>query len=418
MLTLYKILSVLLFPFLELYVIYRVYKKKDDKKRWRERFGHPGASRPFADVIWIHAVSVGESNSALMLIDELLKKNQGSAILFTSTTTTSASVIAQKILKYEGRVIHQFLPIDSYFCAKAFFDFWQPKMAIFLESEIWPNLIDLASKREIPSFLVNARMSKKSVSRWRFARWFSVRIFDQFTIIFAQSEKDKKHFETLTKKKVLCYGNLKSQAEKLPFDEDALTQLKSQIGSRKFWLASSTHQGEEEIMIAAHQELKKEFDDLLTIIVPRHPNRAEEIALLLADVNFAQRSKGEDITLKTEIYLADSLNELGLFYRLADFAFIGASLVKKGGHNPFEAVRLECGIISGAETFNFQDIYHELEDEDGCVMIDDLDELVKAVKGLFLGDISKDKMAREALKVVGELDTIAVKVVDEICDSE
>ena len=418
MLTLYRILSVLLFPFLEIYVIYRVYKKKEDKKRWRERFGHASAARPFTDVIWIHAVSVGESNSAFVLIDELLKKEQGNAVLLTSTTMTSAAVIAQKIPEYEGRVIHQFLPIDSYFSAKLFFDYWQPKMAIFLESEIWPNLIDLAHQRDIPSFLVNARMSDKSVARWRFARWFFVRIFDKFTTIFAQSEKDKKHFKKLTKNKVVCYGNLKSQAQKLPFDENELTKLKSQIGARKFWLASSTHKGEEEIIIAAHKELKKDFDDLLTIIVPRHPNRAEEIELLLAGVDFSQRSKGQDIEVKNEIYLADSLNEMGLFYRLAAFSFIGASLVKKGGHNPFEAVRLECGIISGEETFNFKDIYDELEDEDGCVIVDDLEELVKAVKGLLLGDISKDKMVKKALKVVGELDAIAVKVVDDICVSE
>lgn len=406
----------MLFPFLEIFVIYRVYKKKEDKQRWRERFGHPSQQRPFTDVIWIHAVSVGESNSAFVLIDELLKKEQGNAVLLTSTTLTSAAVIAQKIPEYEGRVIHQFLPIDSYFSAKAFFDYWKPKMAIFLESEIWPNVIDLAHQRKIPSFLVNARMSDKSVARWRFARWFFVRIFDKFTAIFAQSQKDKKHFETLTKKKVLCYGNLKSQAQTLPFDENALTKLKSQIGGRKFWLASSTHKGEEEIILAAHQELKKDFDDLLTIIVPRHPERAEEIALLLGDVSFAQRSKGHDITDSHEIYLADSLNELGLFYRLAAFAFIGASLVKKGGHNPFEAVRLECGIISGEETFNFRDIYQALEEEDGCVIVDDLEELVKAVKGLLLGDIAKDKMVKKALKVVGELDVIAVKIVDEICD--
>jgi 3-deoxy-D-manno-octulosonic-acid transferase len=166
----YRILSVALFPFIELYLFYRVYKKKEDKKRLKERFGHSTIARPKGEIVWLHAVSVGETNSAFILVDELLKAAPEITILFTSTTLTSASIIAAKIPQYQGRIIHQFLPIDSYFCVRTFYLFWQPKAVIFVESEIWPNLIDMANQLSVPTFLVNARMSEKSAGKWKLAK--------------------------------------------------------------------------------------------------------------------------------------------------------------------------------------------------------------------------------------------------------
>ena len=353
----YRILSVILFPFIEIYLFYRVAKKKEDKKRLKERFGHATQSRPEGDVIWLHAVSVGEMNSALILVEELLKSSPQTSVLFTTTTLTSASIIAAKIPNFKGNVIHQFLPIDSYYCVLNFLNFWQPKTAIFVESEIWPNLIAEARNTGAATFLVNARMSEKSAKKWRWARMLGFSIFDYFSAIFAQTEEDKKRLQKLTDQEISFYGNLKSQAQNLNFNEAELAKLKSQIGSRKFWLAASTHKGEEEFVVQTHQLLKKDFPDLLTIIVPRHPNRADEIKSLFGNASFAQRSTNQNIESTTEIYLADSLGELGIFYRLANFTFLGGSLMEIGGHNPFEAIKLGCVVISGRKVFNFKEIY-------------------------------------------------------------
>ena len=409
----YRTISILLFPFLELYLFYRVYKKKEDKKRLRERFGKPTQGRRQGDLTWLHAVSVGETNSALILVDELLKKFPETTILFTTTTLTSAATIAAKLPEFNGRVIHQFLPIDSLLCVRDFINFWRPNTAIFVESEIWPNLICEARAIGAKVFLVNARMSEKSAKRWSVAHSLGFKIFDNFDAIFAQSEEDQKRLSALTKNEILFYGNLKSQARDLNFDSSELEKLKSQIGARKFWLAASTHKGEEELVIQAHYELQKYFPDLLTILIPRHPNRADEIKSLLTGINFVQRSKNEIIESSTELYLADSLGELGAFYRLANFTFLGGSLLPIGGHNPFEPIKLGCAVISGSHTFNFKEIYENLRKENACVIVESAEELTKKV-GEFLGDTSRSKaLSDKAAKLVTTSENIAEKIINK-----
>ena len=409
----YRAISVLLFPFLELYLFYRVYKKKEDKKRLRERFGKATQERLQGDLTWLHAVSVGETNSALILVDELLKKFPETAILFTTTTLTSATTIAAKLPEFNGRVIHQFLPIDSLLCVRDFINFWRPNTAIFVESEIWPNLICEARAIGAKVFLVNARMSEKSAKRWSFAHALGFKIFDNFDAIFAQSEEDQKRLSALTKNEILFYGNLKSQARDLNFDSSELEKLKSQIGARKFWLAASTHKGEEELVIQAHYELQKYFPDLLTILIPRHPNRADEIKSLLTGINFVQRSKNEIIESSTELYLADSLGELGTFYRLADFTFLGGSLLPIGGHNPFEPIKLGCAVISGSHTFNFKEIYENLRKENACAIIESIEDLAKKVRE-FLDDTSRSKaLSDKAAKLVTTSENIAEKIINK-----
>lgn len=410
----YRALSIIFFPFIELYLFYRVYKKKEDKKRLKERFGHPTKPRPQGDVVWLHAVSVGETNSALILIHELLDSIPGISILFTTTTLTSAAIVQSKLAEFKGRLTHQFLPIDSYFCVKSFMQYWRPHMAIFVESEIWPNLVSVANQMDIPTFLVNARMSAKSSSKWSVAKFFGFKIFDYFTGIFAQSLEDQMRLKKLTKQQIFFYGNLKSQAQNLNFDADELTKLKTQIGSRKFWLAASTHKGEEEIILQVHQQLKKDFPDLLTILVLRHPNRAEEVKTLINGVKFAQRSKKENITAATEIYLVDTLNELGIFYRLAKFAFIGGSLAEVGGHNPFEAIKLGCGVISGRHVKNFKEVYEKLEQQNACLMVDSGAQLTEKTKELLQNEKAVQAMTAKALAAIDNSENIATNIVDKI----
>jgi 3-deoxy-D-manno-octulosonic-acid transferase len=413
----YRIFSVLLYPVIEIYLFWRVYKKKEDKRRLKERFGISSIKRPEGGLIWIHAVSVGESNSAFILVEELIKKFSQANILFTTTTLTSAAIVEKKIPQFNGRVIHQFLPVDSYFCVKSFFDFWQPDLAVFVESEIWPNLLDQCVERQIPKFLINARLSEDSLKKWSWAKFFGVKIFDNFEIIFAQSLEDQRRLQKLSKNKVEYFGNLKSQARDLEVNNIELEKLKSQIKARKLFIAASTHKGEEEIIIKTHKDLKKEFPDLLTIIVPRHPNRSSEIASLLSDVKFSVRSKNEEIFGDSEVYLADTLGELGIFYSLADFAFIGGSLANVGGHNPFEAIKLNCAVISGNMISNFKEIYRDLEQNNSCVIVDSKEQLCDKVRNFLQNDKLPQELLKKANEAILNSQNISERIVENIFEN-
>lgn len=410
----YRFLSIVAFPFVELYLFFRVYKKKEDGRRLRERFGKATKARPVGDVIWVHAVSVGETNSVLNLVDELLKNFSQSTILFTTTTLTSATTVATRLPEFGGRVIHQFLPIDSYICVKEFLTFWEPSKVIFVESEIWPNLIFEAREMGASVFLVNARMSKKSAGRWYFLSKLGFGIFDCFSAIFVQNADDQKLFSSLSRSEVLFCGNLKSQGRDLEFNSEALEKLKQQIGGRKYWLAASTHKGEEELILRAHQELKKSFPDILTILAPRHPERAEEIKVLFGGINFAQRSQNQDISSATEIYLADSLGELGIFYRLSSFVFLGGSLFEIGGHNPFEAVKLGCLVVSGRGVFSNKKIFEDLEKNNACAMINSAEELAPTVQKLLQNPDAVRAMSGKASELVHTSLNIAGEIVAKI----
>ena len=383
LLKIYQIISILILPILFLYILYRKKKSKEHPHRFLERFAITKTPRPQnCQLFWLHAVSVGESNSAWVLIENLLKFSPNISILFTSTSTTSAQIIEQKILQnefFQNRVIHQFLPVDSYFIVKKFLNYWSPRACIFVESEIWPNFIYCARNKGILSFLINARISQKSASYWLFLKKLGFNIFDYFSVIFAQSLSDKKNLQNLTKNNIFYEGNLKSQNSKLEVDEQKLQELKKQIGERKIWLCASTHEGEEELILQTHQRLKIQFPDLLTIIVLRHPNRSGEVCKLLNNFNFSLRTKNQNISNATEIYLVDSLGELGIFYSLASFAFIGGSLLKIGGHNPYEAIQLNCAVISASNIFNFAEIYADLQQQKACEIVKNIDELYEIV---------------------------------------
>ncbi len=404
MLTIYKALSIAAFPFIEIWLIYRAFKGKENKISFAQRFAKITINRPQGKIIWVHAVSVGETNSALTLIEEILKKDKDSKILLTTTTLTSAQIVHNKLAEFNERLMHQFLPVDSFYVARNFLNFWQFDKAIFVESEIWPNLICEAKKLQIPLYLVNARISQKSYRRWLFLqRFFFTKIFDKFDKIFVQSQNDKDKFIKLKSQEVLFFGDLKAQSKALFFDDDELKKLKSKIKNRKILLCASTHSKEEEIIIECHKNLKTKFPNLLTIIIPRHPNRSQEICNLLKNYKFAKRSNNDKIHQDKEIYLVDSLGELGLFYKLADFAFIGGSLADIGGHNPFEAIKLDCAVISGKNFYNFGDIYQELIKNKGCIIIDKSDNFEKYITKLLLDkNLAKDllKNAKSTIKKI------------------
>lgn len=369
----YQFLSIILSPLVDVYLIYRKFKKKEDPKRFAERFGYSEISRPEGFLVWLHAASVGESKSALTFANSLLEKYSSINILITSGTVTSASEIAKNL---PPRTIHQFVPVDKFYAVQRFLNHWQPNLAIFVESEFWPNLIYQTNKSLCPLILLNGRISDDSFENWKNLQHFGFEIIEKFSLCFVQSHSDKNKFLNLDAKNVHYVGNLKAAATPLKIDQDKLNELKTQIEKRPFWLASSTHHGEEEIIIRTHKKLENELPNILTIIALRHPTRLKEVLKLIpSNLKVSIRSRNDKIN-DCDIYIVDTLGELGTFYSLSKISLICGSLIDKiGGHNPFEALQLGSVILSGSYVKNFEETYLELDKSGSCLIINNEEEL-------------------------------------------
>lgn len=356
----YKIITSTLSPLIGWWLRVRLARGKESKARFNERFGFAKTPRPKGLVLWIHAASVGEVNSILPFIEQIKLRFSDVHILLTSGTLTSAELITKHNLK---NVIHQFVPIDTPEATNRFLRHWRPDIGFWVESELWPNLVINAKARGCFMIIINGRMSVKSYNSWqKYAVLMIYQMLNCFELVFAQSEDDIRRFRALGARDVRCVGNIKYDAAPLPCKEADLFAIQQEIGTRPTWLAASTHDNEEEQLVQAHLLLAKTRPDLLTIIVPRHPQRGEEIAKLLSSHGkVALRSHKDRITPDVKFYIADTLGELGLFYRLCEITFMGGSLIKHGGQNPLEAARLRCCVLTGTYTDNFSDIYAEME---------------------------------------------------------
>jgi len=348
----YRALGALASPAVALLIGRRRRRGKEHPTRYRERWGHASAERPPGPLVWIHAASVGESLSVLPLIGRLRAERPRLSILMTSGTVTSARLLAERL---PDGVIHQFAPLDLPRVAQRFIRHWRPQLSLFVESEIWPGLIRRAHKAGSRLALVNGRMSAKSFKGWQRLPGLGPLLLGHFELILAESQASAERFRGLGGADVRTLGNLKRAAAPLPVEEATLRRLRADIGERPLWLAASTHPGEEAQVLAAHTRLAETRPELLTILVPRHPNRGGELAALIGaqGLAFTQRSKGEVPEKGSAIYLADTLGELGLFYRLAPIVFLGGSLVPKGGQNLLEPVRLGCAVLAGPDLSNF-----------------------------------------------------------------
>lgn len=358
--TLYKAATYLLNPLAPLWLKYRVSHGKETSDRLSERRGVASLPRKSGQLIWFHAASVGESLSCLELITRLLEARKDLRIVVTTATISAAEILETRL---PTRAIHQFAPLDFPGSITRFLDHWRPDMAVFVESEIWPNTIANLYKRGIPISLVNARLSRRSFKRWHLTYGFIRALLSRFSHIAAQSPEAEQRLAALGARSTVYVGNMKADTPVVvPSPRDS-TILKIQIGTRPVWLAASTHAGEEQIILECHTALAAKFPRLLTLIVPRHRERAGDIGTLIADkgLNVAKRSMRQAITKETDIYLADTLGELALFYELAPVSFIGGSLVPVGGHNPLEAITGDTAIIYGPYVDNFRDIYADLE---------------------------------------------------------
>ncbi|MFA6279162.1 MAG: 3-deoxy-D-manno-octulosonic acid transferase [Bdellovibrionales bacterium] len=386
----YRFLTNLFAPLITLYLRFRKAKGREDASRFQERLGHASIPRPHGKLIWCHAASVGEAMSVLALIKALRQRHPNWSILLTTGTTTSASLVAARL---PDGVFHQFVPVDRWPYVKRFLGHWKPDLALWVESELWPNMLAALKERHVPAILLNGRMSEKSYRRWRMIGG-TKEMLSVFSLGLAQTGAERSRFAALGLQDTRVIGNLKFAAEPLPCDEKELEQLRAAIGGRPVWLMASTHAGEEEIALRVHAHLHKAFPDILTIIVPRHPQRGNEIASLIEkkSLTFAHRAKGEPITPEVALYLADTMGELGLFYRLCPVCCLAGSFTW-GGHNPVEPALLGCATLLGPRMDNFAIMADDMLAAGAAQQVLDENELGDALSHLFKNPVSIETLA-------------------------
>jgi len=392
----YRGLTMVIGPLLPLYLAGRRARGKEDGVRFGERLGRAGAARPPGPLVWLHAASVGEAVSLLSLIDRLSRERPTLNLLVTTGTVTSARLLENRLPASPVR--HQFVPVDRPLYVRRFLDHWRPDLAIWVESELWPNLVAATQARGIPTVLLNGRMSQGSYRRWQAWRGLITPLLGRFALCLAQDAAQAARLGELGARDAGTVGNLKSAAAPLPVDAHELSRLGGEIDERPRWLAANTHPGEEDAAAAVHRKLAPRHPGLLTVIAPRHPARAGEIAAALRGqgLSVARRSQRNAITPDTAIYLADTLGEMGLFYRLADIAFIGGSLTPMGGHNPLEAALLGCAVLHGPDMSNCIATVAELTASGGAISIGGVDELAAALDRLLADPAERRRRGRAA----------------------
>lgn len=362
----------------------RVAQGKEDPARLDERCGIPSLPRPAGALMWVHVASVGEAQSMLPMVSLFLDQNPSAHVLITSVTRTAAELLAKRL---PPRSFHQYLPVDRTKWVRRFLDHWKPDVVLWAESELWPVMVVELNKRHLPVALLNARMSPKSFRNWSRAKGMAEQILSSFTVILTQTEQDKNYYTALGGRSVVVTDNIKYCAEPLPCDAAELETLRQAIGGRPVWVYASTHAGEEELALDVHRQLEKSFPDLLSVIVPRHPERAAQLDSFFqengASVDFRNQKPIPDSS--TKLYVVDRLGELGLFYRLAQIACIGRSFSDDGGggHNPLEAALLGCAVLHGPDIQNLQDIYDQMDRNGAAIPLAHKSDLPPALASLF-----------------------------------
>ena len=395
---LYRLLTRVSTPLLGLLLKRRLAKGKEDPARIAERRGIASRPRPDGTLVWLHAASVGEAQSILALVDWLVSRTPPVHVLVTTGTVTSAQLLRDRL---PDGSIHQFVPLDSPAWIDRFLDHWRPDLALWVNSELWPNLLAGVRTRGVPALLINARISARSFANWQRLPGLAHRLLTSFDRCLAQSDQQAEWLTSLGARNVDCIGNLLYAAAPLPATEEELGGLRDAVSGRMIWLAASTHPGEEAIVADVHERLRQHHPNLLTIIVPRHPARAADIATTLRGRNLrvGQRSAGDSIDAEVDIYLADTLGELGLFYRLAGVTLVGGTFAQHGGHNPLEPAQLGCAILHGPDMANHQAVADELDAARGARRCVDAESLADAVDRLLSNDDERAAQAAAAKSV-------------------
>lgn len=396
----YRLLAAMAAPFAPILLARRLKRGKEHGERIAERRGNSGAERPAGALVWLHGASVGELMSALPLIERIARHEVN--ILVTSGTVTSSELAGERL---PPGVIHQFIPLDAPRFMRRFLERWQPDLALFVESDLWPNMVIETSRRGVPMILVNGRLSENSFRRWRYLPRTIVNLLGRFDLCLARTPADASRLSELGAPRVITAGNLKLDVPPPRADEAKLAALTLAIGKRPVIAATSTHTGEDALVIETHARLRTNFPGLLTLIAPRHPERGPGVAEIARDAGLtaALRSRGEAPTADTEIYVADTIGELGLIYRLAQVVFVGGSLVRHGGQNPIEPAKLGSAILHGPHVWNFAEIYEALDAARGAETVLDVDRLTAAFAALLTDPQARERRTQAARATVAEL---------------
>ena len=376
----YKFFTLLFYPFAPIYLIIRKLRKKEDGIRYKEKLSQINLIRNDGFLVWFHVASVGEAMSILPVIEGCIEDKKINTILLTSITLSSGKIL-EKRYKENSKVIHQFLPLDIPILNKKFLEHWKPNLSVFIDSEIWPNLILQISEKKIPLLLINARITEKSFKRWKYVINFAKKIFGKFDLCIASNKKSEDFLKILGVKSVKNLGNLKFSQTKKKFDSKLNINLFNKIKNRKIWCAASTHPNEETLCAKSHLKIKKNYTDVLTIIIPRHVDRTEKIIEELSNLNLkiSRYSTLNDLNENTDILIVDSYGESLKFYDISKYVFVGKSLSKNlimdSGQNPIEPARMGCKIFHGPNVTNFTEIYDYLKTLGITRKINNSDEL-------------------------------------------
>lgn len=406
-------------PFAGWWLNRRTRRGKEVAERLSEREGIATERRTKGRLLWAHAASVGEATALRTVVARLLARHTDLTILLTTVTVTSANMVASWS---QDRLIHQFVPLDHPDYVNRFIDYWQPTAAVWVESELWPNLLRELRRRQVPAILLNARMSPSSFRTWSFVPGTARRLLSVFSAILPASDDAARMFQRFAPDRLGAVGNLKLANPHPGMNEAALSSLRRAIGDRRVWIAASTHDGEEQLVLAAHNKLVGQFGDLLTIIVPRHPNRGDAIATMIATQGHTvvRRSNAALPDASTTIYLADTMGEMGTLYSVANVAFVGGSLVPVGGHNPIEPVMLGKPVVVGPHSFAFVDEVSFLLSEGGAKQIMTSEDLAPTVAELLADPIAQKRLERIGQRVRdtgAAIEDAAVAAVEELLPS-
>jgi len=413
----YKFLTYLFYPFLPIYIFLRKLKKKEHPTRYKEKLSVIDKSRNKGFLMWFHVASVGEAMSILPLIENFEKDKKIDTILIT-TITLSSSEILKKRYNNNEKIIHQFLPLDVPIFIKKFLKHWNPNISIFIDSEIWPNLIFQIKNQKIPLLLVNGRIRKKTFFKWKKLNNFSSKIFEKFDLCIASNNETENHLKILGAKNIKNYGNLKFARTNSDTNNNLDSDFLNKIKSRKVWCASSTHPTEEKFCGNTHIALKKKYNNVLTIIIPRHINRIKKINKELNDLNLkvCQYTELHKIKNDTDILLIDSYGETRKFYNISKCVFLGKSLIESlsedSGQNPVEASRFGCKIFHGPNVSNFDEIYNYLKSLGITKQIHNPEELNQSIGEEFERDQNKNNKIIEKIENYGQ--NILANVIKEI----
>ena len=409
LLFIYRLIINFVFIISPIIILIRIFKKKEDKFRFKEKFCLFSKKKIKKNLIWFHGASVGEISSIIPLVFKLEKNTEIDQILITSSTLSSSNIFKQFKFK---KTIHQFFPIDTNQLSKKFLNYWRPSLAIFIDSEIWPNMILNLKKKSIPILLLNARITEKSFHRWRALGKFSEEIFQSINKSLVSNQETIKYLKYFGVKNIKSIGNLK-------FIQNKHKNLSLQKNLRKFisnkvvWCASSTHRGEELISIKVHRLLKKKYKNFLSIIIPRHIDRSKDLLEIFNqhDLKVHCHSWKSKIPEKIDIYLVDTYGETEKFFNLIKIVFVGGSLVNHGGQNPLEPARHGCNILYGPYVYNFKNIYNYLDRIKVSKRVQDNKSLSKNIEVL-IRNKNKTKSVIKRIKNLG--DKLLITTIKEI----